>query len=256
MIRPGRTIQSSRGFTLIELLACPPQCGAKRSFGRSSRGFTLIELLVVIAIIAVLAALLTPALKQAREKAWRISCTSNLKQIGTATLLYISDHDDAWPMPHPNSVWTTNLLSYVGLDAKTQDSDVFVCPVQRGGAWREKYMQWTDLPDCSYTWNALGPCAVNYEEGEVRFAEHYSAITPFDKLVVLTDGYGWRVTSFTAMYYDIWPVLNGAWRRPHPDGINVLYADFHVEYTLDGTLGYWVNFLGRYDMLGQDDMLP
>ncbi len=219
----------------------------------NSRAFTLIELLVVIAIIALLAALLVPTLKQARAKAWRVSCQSNLKQIGIATLLYNFDHGE-WPMPHPDHVWTEHLLSYVGLDDKTQDSDVFVCPVQRGGAWREKYMQWTDLPDCSYTWNALGPCAVNYGEGEVRFG--YSSVTPFDKLVVLTDGYGWRVTSAAAMLYDIWPVLNGSWTRPHPDGINVLYADFHVEYTLDGTLGYWVNFCGRYGMLGQDDMLP
>src|SRR5438094_5752208 len=68
--------------------------GRRRPQGR---GFTLIELLVVIAIIAILAAILFPVFAQAREAARKTTCASNMKQIATATLLYMSDYDELFP---------------------------------------------------------------------------------------------------------------------------------------------------------------
>lgn len=70
-----------------------------------SRGFTLIELLVVIAIIAILAALLLPALAAAKERARRIKCLSNLRQLGMATLMYGNENRDRIPMHAADGRW-------------------------------------------------------------------------------------------------------------------------------------------------------
>ena len=78
-------------------------------FRLSRRGFTLIELLVVIAVIAILAALLLPALALAKEKAKQVSCVSNLHQWGLAIQMYSLDNDNG--IPH-DGTGQVNLGSY------------------------------------------------------------------------------------------------------------------------------------------------
>jgi prepilin-type N-terminal cleavage/methylation domain-containing protein/prepilin-type processing-associated H-X9-DG protein len=111
---------------------------------RKREAFTLIELLVVIAIISILAAILFPVFAQAREKARQTSCSSNLKQIALATLMYAQDYDDTLPL------YSYNTLTYWvgGRDAVGQpldktrgliypyikNGDVQKCPSYVGGS--------------------------------------------------------------------------------------------------------------------------
>jgi prepilin-type N-terminal cleavage/methylation domain-containing protein/prepilin-type processing-associated H-X9-DG protein len=84
---------------------------------RKTSAFTLIELLVVIAIISILAAILFPVFAQAREKARQTSCLSNMKQIGTAMMMYIQDSDEQLPpVAGTVSVNNTTYAEHWGVD--------------------------------------------------------------------------------------------------------------------------------------------
>ena len=106
----------------------------KKETIQKRNGFTLIELLVVIAIIALLLAVLIPALSRAKIYAQRVQCANNLRQQALGTLLYASDNDNYVPLS-PGAPWlwdmtfwaTNQMAHYAGFD----DNQTFFCPANK-----------------------------------------------------------------------------------------------------------------------------
>ena len=184
-------------------------------------GFTLIELLVVIALIGILAALLLPALGQAREKGRFTTCLNNLRQANLALRFYADDNADSLPVlptpnPYPNGVgayYKQLVKGYLGMTGPASPKEkVFICPADR------VLSEQIGHAFTSYTFNG-------YEVGPGAIAR----ITGKSVSSVKSPGKAVLVGEWPAFFGGSWhPVVN----QDYPNAKDVLsFVDGHAGQT-------------------------
>jgi len=217
-------------------------------------GFTLIELLVVIAIIAILAALLLPALAKAKAKGQAIRCLSNFKQLELCYQMYIGENNDTLPLNFVNNPLQNWILGLVHTDTTTaniqlgvlyqynKQAAIYACPANTAT------VPGTQVPltrTCSIEFSmggnsaasALGPWTIS--RGGVTFNSYSKGLQvkrPAEKFVFceeaetsLNDG-EWGMYPLTGPTKTVMPIWWNVASTRHSSGCNFSFLDGHAEY--------------------------
>jgi prepilin-type N-terminal cleavage/methylation domain-containing protein/prepilin-type processing-associated H-X9-DG protein len=212
------------------------------------RGFTLIELLVVIAIIAVLMAILMPALSRVKEQGKRVVCLSNLKQLTLAWILYADDNDDvlvngaigysnqnmSWGDHRNETAWVDALLTgWQSLEQQEQairdgalwpyvkDIKMYRCPTARS---KEEALTYAIM----FSMNSVNhPPTQGVRGAHIKKRTEITNPAPAYRLVFIDEG--WMTPDAFAVNYD----TEAWWDDPpvrHGDGTTISFADGHSDH--------------------------
>lgn len=212
-------------------------------------GFTLIELLVVISVIAILAAIILPALGGAKQKGYAIACLNNLRQLQVCWLMFVQDNDDHVPANfslNTNGAWRSTPDSWIGLSSAIHDTDasgieqgllfrydynrqlaIYRCPADRSSVLDMSGQALGLLRLRSYSMNGAFGGRTNENQAVVN---RLGALPDPSKIFVFIDEHE---DSIDDAHFLVWPEPDDRWvNMPtdrHSRGATLSFADGHAE---------------------------
>ena len=224
--------------------------------GQGKSRFTLIELLVVIAIIAILAAMLLPALSAARERAKMANCTGNLKQLGIMFENYLNAHDDTYMYCVADNegsrtkYWFDYLTDFNAMDKAgnsaeaLKDTTAFTCP---SNTLRFKYGN--DYSSVNY---AIHRRTSNLKQGLSGLVSGSTVVKSASRTIIEDPSTVFTTADIDKNIYGIYTLPTGGTASPgftvHNKYANFLWADGHVEAMQEKAMNTAVHFKPQRDL--------